>query len=1091
MMVPGFSGHLVTGSYVAARVAPVANPHAEAARGALTHACRRTFAELGPASSLRALTEAAFIPLLAALGFGRCDGFEITRTLLVGAARCGTGSIVLAAAAPWGDRLDGHWREIIVEAQRRSASWALLFNGTHLRILDVDRLYLRRSVDIDLAVAGECESTMAALERLAGCRALTAPSSDPLSLRALVADSDRDAAVVCRSLKDGVLTASEEVFRALAGRRPRSSGQAAQAAFDQALIIVYRIVFLLFAEARALVPLWHPVYRESYSVESLRELAERSRHARGLWDALRAMARLAHAGCRAGDLQVTPFNGRLFAPARTPLAERRDLDDGAAKRAVLALATRPSADGRGRERIAYADLGVEQLGAVYETLLDYRPDHTSRGGLVSGSGLRKTTGTFYTPQAIADCLVRRTLAPLVHGRTAQAILELRIVDPAMGSGACLVAACRFLAAAFEQALVAEGAAHPGDIDERERASIRRRIVEQCLYGVDLNPMAVQLARLSLWLASLAADRPLSFLDHRLAVGDSLLGAWLSALRRPPTRRRAAVDPLPLFEDAAAAAAIVHALPIRFSLESVPNDTIEQVREKEEAFATLTGHAGALRQWKRIADLWCAAWFADPPALPANAFGALADAILSGSGALPPHVAKSCLDTATAIASAKRFFHWELEFPEVFFDAGGGRLTRPGFDAVIGNPPWDMMRADAGDPDARDRARADVTATVRFTRDAGVYDAQSDGHANRYQLFADRAMALTRSGGRLGLVLPWGLAADHGSSALRRNLFNRCSVDAIVGIDNHRAIFPIHRSVRFLLLTATAGPPTDAIACRFGVDSSAALEQIGESDAAQSIRLTRPAVERLSGSSLAIPYLRTPLDLAIAEKAAALFPPLGAGKWNVHFGRELNATDDRAAFGPPGNGLPVVEGKLLEPFRVGVDGAAASISPAAARRRLGPDRFDRPRLAYRDVAGATNRQTLIAAILPAGTVSTHTVFCLRTGLPLHEQHLLCGLFNSFVVNYLVRLRVGTHVTTAIVEQLPIPRPAVAPAAGREIAALARCLSRGTNTARLARLNALAARLYQLTRTEFEHVVSTFPLVAEADRRAALEQFAQLM
>src|SRR5262249_19872894 len=157
---------------------------------------------------------------------------------------------------------------------------------------------------------------------------------------------------------------------------------------------------------------------------------------------------------RAGDLLVTAFNGRLFAPARTPLAERRDLDDDAAKRAVAALSTRPAADGAGRERIVYRDLGVEQLGAVDETLRDYRPAiEDGRVDLRPGSGIRKATGTFYTPQPIAEYLVRRTLGPLVRQRSAHEILQLRLVDPAMGSGAFLVAACRYLAAAYETALV--------------------------------------------------------------------------------------------------------------------------------------------------------------------------------------------------------------------------------------------------------------------------------------------------------------------------------------------------------------------------------------------------------------------------------------------------------------------------------------------------------------------------------------------------------------------------------------------------------------------------------------------------------------
>src|SRR5204862_3853305 len=119
-------------------------------------------------------------------------------------------------------------------------------------------------------------------------------------------------------------------------------------------------------------------------------------------------------------------------------------------------------------------------------------------------------------------------------------------------------------------------------------------------------------------------------------------------------------------------------------------------------------------------------------------------------------------------------------------------------AVIGNPPWDMVRADAGPVSERAETRREATRLVRFTRDSGIYTAQSDGHANRYQLFVERAVALTRPGGRTGLVLPSGLATDHGSARLRRRLLNECDVEALVGIDNRRGIFPIHRSVRFLL-----------------------------------------------------------------------------------------------------------------------------------------------------------------------------------------------------------------------------------------------------------------------------------------------------
>jgi hypothetical protein len=405
------------------------------------------------------------------------------------------------------------------------------------------------------------------------------------------------------------------------------------ATFEQALTIVYRILFLLFAEARGLVPLWHHVYRNSYSLETLQATAEAAGPASGLWDTLRAISRLAHAGCRAGDLRVTPFNGRLFAPARTPLAERRNLDDEAARRAVLALATRRALDGAGRERIAYRDLGVEQLGAVYETLLDYEPIVTpdlkvgptfgrstkcrpelqlGRHGVVlqRGSGLRKATGTFYTPQPIAEYLVRRTLGPLVNDAPPDRILAMRIVDPAMGSGAFLVAACHYLARAYETAFVRAGGCLPNDFGPAEQASIRRLVAERCLYGVDMNPMAVQLARLSIWLTTLAADRPLTFLDHHLQIGDSLLGAWLAQLRHAHDLRRRArtTETLPLFDTSAVDWALREVLPVRFTLSSAPDDTLDQVRTKERALAALVRRDAALSKWKRVADLWCARWF---------------------------------------------------------------------------------------------------------------------------------------------------------------------------------------------------------------------------------------------------------------------------------------------------------------------------------------------------------------------------------------------------------------------------------------------------------------------------------------------------
>jgi len=499
----------------------------------------------------------------------------------------------------------------------------------------------------------------------------------------------------------------------------------------------------------------------------------------------------------------------------------------------------------------------------------------------------------------------------------------------------------------------------------------------------------------------------------------------------------------------------------------------------------------LSRWKRIADVWCASWLSieDAEPLPPTAFHALADHVLGNRGPLPAHIAARYLERAEAMANARRLFHWELEFPEVFFDAHGHRLARQGFDAMIGNPPWDMLRADAGGSDARARTRRRNTPVLRFIRNGGMYRSSSSGHTNLYQLFTERAIALLRPGGRLGLVLPSGLATDHGSAALRRRLLQECDVDALVGLDNERGVFAIHRSVKFLLTTATKGSSTQSIACRFGESDVTALD--GEKDGVAlsdwfHVSLTPALIERLSGDALTIPELRTPLDVTVAERAAALFPPLASDAgWSGHFGRELNATDDRPHFGR--TGLPIVEGKHIEPFRVRADRCEHHIHPSQAARLLDRHRYERPRLAYRDVASATNKTTLIAAILPPGCVSTHTLFCLRTTVRLSLQYFLCGLFNSLIVNYLVRTRVTTHVTTAAVERLPIPPPGYSSSAQREVAALARRLSRRDDRSAWIRLQVLAAGLYQLAPVEFAHVLGTFPLIAKEDRDAVYQTY----
>ncbi len=1068
----------------------------------------RALAEMGPTAGPRAVFDRVAAPLARALGY---------ETVLPATGRAGNGVLrvsLYANAAPaaamlvtaWGIDPGAAWRDAVRHGIGDGVRWCLCANGPTLRLIDARGTYSRRYAEFDLAIAADDPSTFAVAWTLLRTSAVgSVGAAGSLTLDMAVELCERHRAGVRASLQTGVYDALVHLLDAFAAARARSRRPhltiQPSVLLDESLVVIYRILFLLFAEARGLVPHWHPVYRDGYTIESLRGQAEIQARPRGLWEALQAIARLAHHGCRVGTLRVPPFNGRLFSPAHAPLSDTLPLDDAAVRNALVALTTRRSKVGV--ERIAYADLGVEQLGGVYERMLDFDPAVTGGGRpriTLVRALRRKATGSFYTPRSLTEYLVRRTLAPLVRDAAPDDVLNLRVLDPAMGSGAFLVATCRYLAAAYEAALVRDGCLSPGDVGDGDRAGFRRTVAQRCLFGVDVNPMAVQLGRLSLWLTTLAADRPLTFLDHHLRAGNSLVGAARHDIHcNPFTSRRRPSAPLPLFDGDALDDALRSSVGPRLSIMLDPGDTLDEVREKERLLGRIDRADGPLARWKQVADLWCSRWFPPVDEVAAaqvraaerrGVFGALADEMLGRSATLPAHVSAPLVSAVRETAARERFFHWTMEFPEVFYAADGQPLAAGGFDAVLGNPPWEMLRGDSGDPGTRRQAGDAAGRLTEFARASGVYPLQSRGHANLYQLFLERALGLVRRGGRIGIVLPSGFATDHGCAALRRHVLDGTVVDTLVSIENRGRVFPIHRGLRFLLVCATAAARTRALQLRSGIRSADALDSLPDigSDPA-CIVLERELIERFSGPQLAIPDVRSSADVEILAKIATNVPALGAVHgWNVRFGRELNATDDRPHLVESGRGLPVVAGKQVQPFVVELAGSRLRIPRSVARRLLREGAFERPRLAYRDVAAATNRLTLIAAIVPGGVVTTHTLFCMKEVLEEASQSFLCGVFNSYVANYLVRLRVSTHVTTAIVEQLPVPKPARESAGFERVATCAAALAHDPSDARAAaRLQATVAQLYGLSEAEFRHVLATFPLVDAVVREEALRAF----
>ena len=617
-MLAGLSGSLVS-RHFAERILPqdfsgrLGEASLASAEKSFARWRRAQASQLGPASSIRSIWDLAAAPLVELLGFAAPqpagDGFDNRYALL-----SPPGSRVALVAAASNASLDNLWRDAARRGIGLDTAWVLCTNGRELRLVDTQRTYSRAYLQFDLQLAADHPATFGVLWALLREEAFRCGPEKASLVQEIISASARHGQAVSRSLRVGVIEAVQHLLSGLntCGRHDMTQ------LFDESLTVVYRVLFLMFAESRCLVPNWHPIYRESYTVESLRERAERPGSVTGLWEALQAIARLAHKGCRAGNLIVPPFNGRLFSPARSPIAESCRVDDEVARHALLALST-TTAGRRSRAkrtRIDYRDLGVEQLGAVYESVLDYEPACTNSGDnrilLRRGGDRRKSTGSFYTPQTLTDYLVRRTLHPLVEHASADRILQLRVLDPAMGSAAFLVSACRYLARAYERALVREGAFGPTDVDDADRAMFRRLVAQRCLFGVDLNPTAVQLSRLSLWLATLSAGKPLTFLDHHLVNGNSLIGASpIDIARQPPGvpgRRPSNRANTPLFCDADLEPSLARAVVERRWLAETPDDTAEVVREKERRLDRLR----IAERGKPIADLWCACWMWPAP-----------------------------------------------------------------------------------------------------------------------------------------------------------------------------------------------------------------------------------------------------------------------------------------------------------------------------------------------------------------------------------------------------------------------------------------------------------------------------------------------
>jgi hypothetical protein len=924
---------------------------------------------------------------------------------------------------------------------------------------------------------------------------------------------------------------------------PSRQGLDPRALWRDSLLLIYRLLFILKLEAMqdgsgfATTTLWRSSLSPSQALGPLvRQHLDRGVDtARMLEDGLRTLFALLRDGLTCNQLRIAPLGGSLFGDGSLSVLEHIDWGD----RAVAILLDKLiwiSGHDRQLVRVHYGSLDVEDLGSIYESLLEQEPGiatqpmirqrrgkleaivpangapaHIEPGAffLRAGSG-RKASGSYYTPQEFVQFLVRETLAPHIAARSPRAdpnpaeLLRIRFVDPAMGSGHFLVEACRQLAEAVLTAcidcdshgrvdgrmaalsdLIPYLPSH-GFAESRARAICRRLVAVHCLYGCDRNELAVELAKLSLWLESHAEGLPLTFLDHRLVAGNALTGPFFDRLATLPVTG-GPLDPL-LARGVAERlnAALVLARRLIISLNASVGRDIDDLLSKQAAKQQLDlllyplrelakAWAGAAMLQERDADdIWLslAQMVADSftwPARPTRRQQRLIDA---GCEAVP----------------------WDLTFPEVFPD---------GFTVILGNPPWDVVLPNTKDflsaydltiLDATSRtARATIAARLLSRPDIKVaFDTyrtgfdrlknavpvlyrhqragQATGSLDLYRLFAERGLQLAAADGAIGWVLPSSFHANEGSTAVRRAYLEFLSLDWLLSFENRRRTFDIDSRYKFDLLVGHRPRPTRSFRCGFYLDR---IQDAG--DTSKIMTYDAAFLARTSGDRLSPLELRGGADLRLAEQLFVV--PHRLGPWcaarHIRFGCDLHMTHDSGIFAPPAEGTLILhEGKTFHQYtdsrdtrpRYGVraESLPSSVARAAAHSRL----------AFRDIARSNDTRTMIAFMAPPGVVFGHTATVEKTpwARPIGNALLLCALFNSFCFDWLVRQKAATHLSLYLIEGLPVP-DFDAPQQ-RFLADAARRLSARPNATLRAVVDACVARAYGLDRAAFGHLLSGF-------------------
>jgi hypothetical protein len=834
------------------------------------------------------------------------------------------------------------------------------------------------------------------------------------------------------------------------------------------LSLLYKLLFLLYAEARGLLPVDNPGYREQSLTALAGWAAERidkelplseAVHATAQYDRLLALFHRVDQGDP--SLGVPRYNGGLFNPG-TPenrFLEAHKLSDRTVARAVDILVRDAG------QPVDYAYISVRNLGAIYEGLLENRltvsrlPKSRKTSEvlveLVNDKGERKASGSYYTPDYIVEYIVQHTLAPVLDERQAQfeaamdrcaelrrqlqhtddtatvrllraqleqaerdareAFLGVKVCDPAMGSGHFLVNAVDHLTDGIIQRMQDYHDGHPEVLWEwnpiqalieavrgqvlvemmeqgialdpeqlDDTALLTRLVMKRCIYGVDLNPLAVELAKLSLWLHSFTVGAPLSFLDHHLRWGNSLIGSDVrsveGAIKATETGQFA------LFRGPFAGLLDLTALMTEVAGQA--DATLADVRRSAEVFAQFQKE---LTPYKQALDLWVSQYFGNKHAREfLTLYGDNVLPALKGSEAVAPQY-RAAIDQARELWQEKRFFHWDLEFPEVFVDLRKRDWEEnPGFDAVIGNPPWLGVRTGEFDPDLLHWMRDQYVAAV------GQFDLAA--------IFLELGNRLTDKRGFLGFVVPKRIASNESYADLRKLVTIEqplsCAIDLGVAFEGVN-------SDALILASSLAAPDLILLGSRQG-----------KSDI-QTWRIRRAILAKMPFHIIPINSLASAVDLI--DRISSV-PTVALGDIaSIARGAECGMNHPAIHREPAGEGLPLVDhldvsrytvhhsGWRIDPTRI----RASKLKPISLYEKI-------PKLLVRFLSAR-----LIVGKDDVGYASTNLVYHLHLQETTHfSMGFLCATLCSRLLSFWYRTAFQTeevkfpHVQKSHLISIPI-------------------------------------------------------------------------